>query len=317
MTACMSIGSAGKLAVEDSGSAPRTFNASSERYDFLYETMTKKQRRVGNRTIKGDLSDWEERNVEGASFCTGVVAFNANAQWFNNWMPRIIGTDTSGVNADGDPVYIPGTSLPSFDLLIYKEAKTFHFQDCYVNRCLIRGESAPSEEEPEVIDVVVQLIAKQRVTTTTWPNPEPAISYVEASRPFVMGHSTLTVGGTDYPFDKFTLSIDHNLITKFRNSLTLSCIRPGMRSVRLQTNNPFLTASFDALHETVTSPPTGKLKLERSSSYAEFTFAALDNLGEDPSIRGKSEIVHSLDFQALRDASLNAPEIKGSTTIAP
>lgn len=317
MTACMSIGSAGKLAVEDSGDSPRTFNNASERYDFLYETMTQKQRRVGNRTIKGDLSNWEERNVEGASFCSGVIAFNANAAWFNNWMPRIIGTTTDGNNGDGDPIYVPDTSLPSFDLLIYKEAKTFHFYDCYVNRCLIRGESAPSEEEPEVIDVVVQLIAKQRVTTTTWPNPEPVIPTSESARPFVMGHSTLTVGGTDYPFDKFTLSIDHNLITKFRNSLTLSCIRPGMRSVRLQTNNPFLTASFDALHNTLSSPPTGLLKLIRGGSYAEFTFAALDNLGEDPSIRGKSEIIHSLDFQALRDASDDEPEIKGSTTIAP
>ena len=323
MSTCMSIGSAAKLAVEDGGgSSPETFNASSERYDFLYETMTKKQRRVGNRTIKGDVSDWDERSVEGASLVSGVVAFNVNPTWFSNWIPRIIGAKTDSNNADGDPIYEPDTSLPRFDLLIYREAKTFHFYDCYVNRCVIRGQSAPGEEEPEAITAVVQLIAKERVTTTSWPDPEPTAGVDMNSLPDVMGLSTLTIGGTDYPYDAFVLSIDHSLIAKWRNSLTLSCIRPGMRKVRLQVNSPFLTASFDSLHEVLTSRPSGLLKFNRAGalddSYTEFNFGALDNVGDDPTVRGKTEIPHVFEFNCLKKASFPSvanptPEITGET----
>jgi hypothetical protein len=314
----MSIGSAAKLAIEDSnGESPETFNASSERYDFLYETMTKKQRRVGNRTIKGDLSDWEERSVEGSSLCSGVVAFNASPAWFSKWIPRVIGTETNGNNADGDAIYEPGVSLPRFDMLIYKEAKTFHFYDCYVNRCVLRGQSAPGEEEPEAITAVVQLIAKDRVTTTSWPAPEPALGTTMNALPDVMGLTDLSIGGTDYPFDAFVLSIDHSLIVKWRNSLTVSCIRPGMRKVRLQLNSPFLTASFDALHETLASRPAGLMKFNRpgsvEDSYTELNFGALDNVGDDPQVRGKTEIPHVFEFNCLKDATTPVPEITGET----
>lgn len=316
MSTCMSIGSAAKLAIEDSGgTSPETFNASSERYDFLYETMTKKQRRVGNRTIKGDLADWDERSVEGASLCSGVVAFNASPLWFSKWIPRIIGATTNGNNGDGDPIYEPDTALPRFDMLIYREAKTFHFYDCYVNRCVLRGQSAPGEEEPEAITAVVQLIAKQRVTTTSWPATEPSIDVTMNSLPDVMGLADLNIGGTDYPFDSFVLSIDHSLIVKWRNSLTISCIRPGMRKVRLQVNSPFLTASFDALHEVLTSRPAGLLKFNRpgplDDSYSEFNFGKLDNVGDDPTVRGKTEVPHVFEFNCLKDNITPAPEITG------
>lgn len=316
MTECMSIGSAGKLAIQG-GSTPRTFNGSSERYDFLYETLTKKQRRVGNRGIKGDLSEWKERNVEGASMISGVVAFNASPEFMYNFMPRIIGSVTNGDNADGDPIYEPGTSLPSFDVLIYREAKTFHYKECYVNRCIIRGENVPSEDEPEVITVVLQLIGKERVTTTAWPDPEPALGLTVNSLPDIMGTSVLTLDSTEYAFDRFVLSIDHSLIVKFRNNLTISCIRPGMRKVRLQTNNPFLSASFDALHDTLDSPIGGTLVFSRDNGADDatttFTFGTLDNMGEDPNIRGKTEIQHVLDFQALRNKTDDVPEITGVT----
>lgn len=316
MSECMSIGSAGKLAVQGGGTAPRTFNASSERYDFLYETLTKKPRRVGNSGIKGDLAMWSERNVEGASMCSGVIAFNASPVWFSAWIPRIIGSVTNGNNPDGDAIYEPGTSLPSFDVMIYKEARTFHFYDCYVNRCIIRGQNVPSEDEPEVINVVVQLIGKSRIDTATWPDPEPSISTSANALPDVMGLSTLTVNSSDYEFDRFVLSIDNALITKFRNSLTLSCIRPGMRQVRLQTNNPFLSASYGALHDTLASPVGGSITLTRGDSYTKFAFGVLDNVGEDPAIRGKTEIQHALDFQCLKDASAGTPEITGTTHLA-
>ena len=228
-------------------------------------------------------------------------------------MTRIIGTTTNGNNGDGDAIYEPGTSLPSFDVLIDKEADTFHFYDCMVNRCIIRGQNVPSEEEPEVINVVVQLIAKQRVLTTSWPDPEPSLSTSSNALPDVMGKSVLTMDSTEYAYDSFVLSIDHGLIPKFRNSLNISCIRPGMRKVRLQTNNPFLSASFSALHDTLASPIGGSLKFERGDAYTEFAFGTLDNMGEDPNVRGKTEIVHALDFQCLKDASAGSPEITGTT----
>lgn len=313
MTECMSIGSAAKLAVQG-GNTPRTFDASSERYDFLYETLTYKQRRVGNRTIKGDLSDWKERNVQGASLVSGVIAFQASPSWFNAWQTRIIGdVDSSTTNDDGDTIYWPGTSLPSFDVMINREAKTFHYKECYVNRCIIRGQSAVSEEEPEILDVVVQLIGKSVDDAATWPATEPDLGVTENDLPYVIGLSTLNAASASREYDSFVFSIDHGLITKFRNSLTLSCIRPGSRKVRLQTNNPFLATSYGALHNTLASPISGVLTFNRGDAYTELKFATLDNMGEDPNVRGKTEIPHSLDFQALKDGENDIPEVGIST----
>lgn len=313
MTECMSIGSAAKLAVQG-GSLPRTFNASSERYDFLYETLTRKQRRVGNRTIKGDLSDWKERNVEGASLVSGVIAFQASPNWFNSWQTRIVGDlDSTTNNADGDDIYWPTTSLPSFDVMINREGRTFHYKECYVSRCIMRGQSAPSEEEPEIIDVVVQLIGKEVDDNATWPVTEPELGVTANDLPYVIGLAELNAASADRLFDSFVLSIDHGLIVKFRNSLTVSCIRPGQRKVRLQTNNPFLSASYGALHETLASPISGVLTFNRGDAYTEIKFATLDNMGEDPNVRGKTEIPHSLDFQALKNGTTGVPEIGIST----
>lgn len=316
MSQCMSIGSAGKLAVQG-GATPRTFNALSERYDILYETLTQKQRRVGNRTIKGDLSDWRERNVEGASMVSGVIAFQASPQFFRNWEQRIVGdVDSGNNNANGDNIYYPGTSLPSFDVMIYREARTFHYTECYVNQCVIRGENVPGEEEPEIIDVVVQLIGKTSNDNATWPTPEPSLGTTVNDYPYVMGLSTLDAASASREYDRFTLSIDHGLIVKFRNSLTISCIRPGRRKVRLQTNNPFLSASYGALHNTLSSPISGALRFTRGDAYTEFAFGTLDNLGEHPMIRGKTEVPHVLDFQALKNGSTGVPEVSVTTHLA-
>lgn len=313
MSNCMSIGSAGKLAIQG-GSLPRTFSNTSERYDFLYETLTLKQRRVGNRTIKGDLSAWSERNVEGASLVSGVIAFQASPAFFNAWQTRIVGEVDSGVNnSDGDNIYWPGTNLPSFDVMINREARTFHYTECFVNRCVIRGQNVPSEEEPEIIDVVVQIIGKTANDSATWPGTEPELGVTDNSLPYVMGTSVLTAASASREFDSFALTIDHNLIVKFRNSLTPSCIRPGERRVRLQTNNPFTSSTYTALHKTLASPITGSIKLNRGTGYTLISFGKLDNMGEHPAIRGKTEVPHVLDFQALKDATNDKPEIEIST----
>lgn len=313
MSNCMSIGSAGKLAVQG-GSTPRSFDDTSERYDFLYETLTQKQRRVGNRTIKGDLSAWSERNVEGASLVSGVIAFQGSPDFFTNWQQRIVGNVDSGSNnADGDDIFWPGTSLPSFDVMINREAKTFHYRECFVNRCVIRGQNVPGEEEPEIIDVVVQLIGKTSADDATWPVTEPALDVTANSLPYVMGNSVLNAASASREFDSFVLTIDHNLIVKFRNNLSPSCIRPGERTVRLQTNNPFTSATYGALHDTLASPISGSIRLNRGDGYTLISFGKLDNMGEHPSIRGKTEIPHVLDFQALKDATNGIPEIAIST----
>jgi len=312
MTECMSLGSEAKLIIED-GALPRTFDVNSERWDFLYETLTKKRRRIGNRTIKGDLSDWKERNVEGASMVTGVIAFQASPLLLSKWIPRIIGTITNGDNPDGDPIYEPGTSLPSFDVLIHRAAKVFRYSECYVNQCEIRGESSPGEEEPEIVDVVVQLVGKTMSNATAWPDPEPEPDVSVNSLPDVIGLSTLNVGAESRDFDRFILTIDNNLQVRWRNSLTPTCIRPGMRKVRLQTNNPFITDTYDELHETLDAPVSGILRLVRGDAYTEFEFGTLDNMGEDPNARGKTEMPHVLDFQALRDYTNSIPEITGTT----
>ena len=46
-------------------------------------------------------------------------------------------------------------------------------------------------------------------------------------------------------------------------------------------------------------------------------FGKLDNMGEDPNVRGKTEIPHSLDFQALKAGATGVPEISITTHLVP
>ena len=76
--------------------AATPFDGSSERYDFIYETMQAKRRIVGTKSIVGQRAQLVERTRKGAYSTGGRLAMYTSPADLDNWLPRILGAAASG-----------------------------------------------------------------------------------------------------------------------------------------------------------------------------------------------------------------------------
>src|SRR5688572_9315496 len=100
-------GSLSALYVEP-GASTHTFDSSSERYEFLYETLQKRPRIVGGNGIRGTRAQSVERTRLGAYPVGGRIAMNVSPADLDLWLPRILGATESS------DTFATAESLPSF-----------------------------------------------------------------------------------------------------------------------------------------------------------------------------------------------------------
>lgn len=323
---CMALGANTKLAVSfDAQPAdtagvpqPRTFDATDFRFDFLQAAIVKQRRRVGNRTIKSTLDDFSERSSEGASLIAGRLSFQASPFLLHHFMRATLGKPN--LDRDGSALSPPaGTTLyhpnclENFDLLLRFDAEqaVIQFLQLYVNKMVIRAASEPGANEPEIVQVFMDCFGRSVDTQAAWPSPEPAFGTDEEDLPYVVQESTLTLGGTTVTPDSWTLEIDRGLQVKWRGRLTPTCIFPTKNDVRLRAEIPLCDTIFDVLHETAGSANhvAGILNLAKANTSTKFDFIKMDNVGPDPVVNGKEEVMHQLDLIALAEESSGTPAI--------
>jgi hypothetical protein len=113
--------------------------------------------------------------------------------------------------------------------------------------------------------------------------------------------STLTLVGTEYPFEAFNLLIDNMLQPLMRNSLRPSCIQSQGRRVRFQ---PRLTLCDDSANNLYFSRPDGTASLSFASSKylgdanssTIFTMGRVYGRKITPQTRGRTETFLDLDL---------------------
>ncbi len=314
MAACAAQGVFGKILIEPKaaeGDADPVFDNNSERYTFMYETMSSNRELHGTRSIYGTLSLYQTQLSKKPYTPMGMPGMQPGARDLDRWLPRILG----GAEAS-DPLATPdlfplAESLPLFDMLIHRDNGVFHYKNCRVNQAVFQGRSDAGEDEGNIISLGMHIIAMDEVEAS-WPGSEPAVPVHVEDAPYIFSQGVLTVGGTAYPFNEFKLNINNGLQVRHRNSLLPTCVFSAGRTVRLEVDSPFTAAAFDRMEALYNGSSLGTLRFEdllRGGAGGSlevrttFTFPALRAHMDIPTIRGKGEIPLSLKMQAYRTAS--------------
>ncbi len=288
MSATDAQGSQTKFCMEP-GDAPHTFDTSSEPYDPLYETLAKKGRIVGGSTMRGTRSQSVERTRYGHYPVGGRIAFNISPADLNLWLPRMLGA------ADIADAFALADTLPSFGILVDRVTQTFQYKDCMVNQWLLHGKAGPGDGDPDLLELVLDIFAKDEVTGTTYP----VLTLPTASNvaPYVMSDcSTLTLAGAARQMKEFWLTGSNFLQRRWVHNITASRLSPRDRLINFRAVFPY-DSDHSSLYGQALAGATGTLTFTNSgiSKALSFVFGALQSPDNSPTVQGKQEINITID----------------------
>jgi len=263
------------------GASPHTFDTSSERYEFLYESLQKRGRIVGGTGIRGTRSPHSARTRAGHYTVGGRVAMNVDPAGLDAWLPRILGA------AESSDSFALAESLPSFGVLVDRVTETFEYTDCVVNQAMFHGKAGPEDGEPELIEMVLDLIGKTEVANTSAPSV--SLSTAANATPYVFSDSALTLQSGSREVKEWWLLISNHIQPRWVNSLSATQLCPRDRTVILRTRLPYDTDTDD-LYGQALAGATGSLALTNGNLGTTFTFGTLQVPDESPIVRGKTEI---------------------------
>lgn len=292
---CSAIGALGRLLTESTGqTAPRTFNASSLRHEFIYETLGTERGLQASQAINGFLEPLATTVREKTFVPQGAIAVQASPVEIGRWLPRIFGADTGGE-------YLSNNLIP-FDVMVYRENGIFSYQDAVVARAVLRGRTSESAESVEFVDLIVQLIGKNEIINTglTWPDPGPALGTGVANLPYTFWESTLDLNGTEFEMESFTMVIDNMVDFRLNNKRSPSCIRSLGRKVNIEVKLPFTCGGLDEAESLNTTAGNGELSLATTGMSTRFIFRSLRNEFKTPTIPGRVYIPLELNLVASK-----------------
>ena len=288
-------GSQSKLLVD----AALPFDASSERFDFIYESIKKSGRIVGERGITGTRSNHVERTRIAPYKVGGQLAMDMCTLDLDKWLPRILGA------AESSNSFTLAETLPTFYMLIDKVGGIYRYDGCVVDKVLINAEADP-DGEGSLVTVLLTILAKTEEDEAggiTWPASEPSLAVTANRTPFIMHEGVFTVGGVAYQFKDFALLIDNNVKPRWVNSISATELCPADRYVVLRTTHPFTSTERDAFiastkQATAAAGVSSSLVFTNSTYVTTFTLAGLQWQGETPTVPGKVEIDCPIEFVA-------------------
>ncbi len=291
MSASDAQGSQSRMCFEP-GAAPHTFDSSSEPYDPLYESLQKRGRIVGGNTIRGTRSQASERTRYGHYSVGGRVAFNISPADLDLWLPRMLGANES------TDVFALADTLPSFGILVDRVTQTFQYKDCVVGRWLIHGKAGPGDGDPDLLQLILDIVAKDEVTGTSYPSLTlPVASNVA---PYVMSDcSTLTLNGASRLMKEFWLAGNNFVQRRWVNSITATRLTPRDRLINFRAIFPY-DSDHSSLYGQSLAGATATLTFTNSaiSKSVQFVFGTLQSPDISPNVQGKQEINIQIDATA-------------------
>jgi len=281
--------------VENSGDDdnPASFSSGSTRFDFVAENIGLQELVVGDQGLTGylDLSMDHIRN--GPAFVTGQMMMNVAPKELEFLLPYILRGEKTGSD------HFPGTEGKALDIMVKRDKAAFVYRGLQVDKALFRASASLNQAEPSLMEMMINFVGKDE-ESGAWPDPEP-VRDGEDVLYWLMADSTLTLGGSEWPFEAFNLMVDNMLQPLMRNSLRPTCIRSEGRRVSFQ---PRLTLCEESAEDLYFDRPQGAGNLTFSSSkYLEnndsstiFRFYNLYGRKRTPATRGRTETFLDLDL---------------------
>lgn len=248
-------------------------------------------------------------NVNAGPYTVGgPLAVQPSPDELRVLLPYILGGTESGSGTSGSPwTYALAETLPdakiSQDLRLSgtgSDAMVFHWDGVKFNTARFSS-SAGSQ----VLTLEIDAQGKSQTVNSTWPSIGSTLT---VDKPFIHAQLVLTLGGTAYQVDNFSLSIDNALILdRFLNSLTRTDIPESDRNITLEVDNPFKIADI-ALYEIAVAGLAGTAVFTNGSSILTFTFANLKAPTNIIERAQRGEAMNRLQFTAYETGT------PGSTT---
>jgi len=301
------MGFASKLLMQG-GAGPRVFDASSEAYSFLAETLSADRTTQGRRRLTGSLEMYDEAFREHSYLPGGAIVLQCSPKDLDNLLPRILGAAPSGT------VFSPGQSFGGgtgeFDILIDRENGVFRYTDCVVAKVTLRSATEEGNEgqNEELVELILYVFCKSETYATAWPATPPTLTLGGAYAPYAHWEGALTTNSNNTSYSEFDLNIDNMMRPIFNNSKTPQCFRPMGRMVTLNTNNPFTTTTLADAQAMIASGIAGTLTFTNGTLSTLINFAKLRNNYKSPNVKGRGET--RLPFRMIAAASSIAPSIK-------
>jgi hypothetical protein len=287
--------------------APHTFDVNSESYEFLYESVQKRQKIVGGQGIRGTREESQESTRLGAYTVGGRIAMNVNPLMLDLWLPRILGT---AENADS---FALAESLPSFGLLFNRVTQTFQYTDCVVSRAMFRAKAGPSDGEEEKVELVLEVVGKTETTGTSAPAVSIATT-ATSTQDYLISDGVFTFASSAREVKEFVILIDNHIQPRWVNSLTATALCPRGRTIAVQARLPYDSGTSN-LYGQARAGAAGTIVFTNSTVSTTFTFGTLQSPDESPIVRGKTEIDLILNLIARKTGSTASLAVSSDSTV--
>lgn len=295
MSATDAQGSQARFCVK-AGAAPHDFSSGAEPYDPLYESLQKRGRILGGNTLRGTREQAQERTRLGAYPVGGSFAFNPSPADFVNWLPRMLGAAASGTT------FALSDTLPSFGILVDRVTQTYQYKNCMVNRWMLHGRASPGDSDPDLLELVIDVVCTDEATGTSFP----ALNFSTSANiaPYVAADaSTQTFAGATRSIKEFWLMGQNFIYSRFGlGSLVATRLSPRDRLIKLRTVVPY-DSDHSNLYGQALAGATATLAFTNGAYSTTFTFGTLQVPADSPFVRGKTEIDLTLDMVARKTGS--------------
>lgn len=278
-----------------------SFNADSDAFEYLSETVAMQQAHYHSPGIRGTRSQRHERTRISAEPCGGSIVMNPTRSELEILWPLILGNTTKSTND-----WLLGETVPAFNVLFERVAKRVAYGNCWVSRANLRGTQGGPIEVTLDIEAV-----KEIVSATTWPatipDPPAADIYIMADTTFA-----LSADASAAEVMEWSLTIDNVLNTdRFMNSTQRNAIPATDRIITLEMTVPYTADEVD-LYDQAVAGAAGTLTLTNPTAATTiFTFANLKCPAQSPvTSRRGDEIMLSLRMQAYSTSAAAQNELK-------
>lgn len=288
----------GKLLTESSGSAPRTFSSSSLFHEIIYESVGTKRPIGSTNSISGNAANMKSSVRAGAYVTQGVIAVQASPKELTRWLPRIFGGTISGTTVS------LSNTLPTFDVLVYRENGIYQYTDAVVAQAVLRGKTTGGGEQIDFMDFIIQIVGKQElINTATWPATDPTIAVTADNLPYTFYETTLTLNTLPVEYEEIAMVVNNNLDVKHYNKQYPSCIRMTNRQIELSIKAASTCDNLSTALSQNTATGSGVFSLTTTNMSTVFTFDSLRNAFETSTINGKVIFPQKLSIEAFSAAA--------------
>lgn len=300
-TGCGSTGVTANLFAEP-GSGDPTWDSSSERIEFESDGVRKSGTLIEPVGIYGTRSRFASRTRQGPYTVSGDIVVRPSPRFLGRWLQRMLGGAPTG------GTYGLAETVPEFALLADRVAGIFEYRDCKVSSWVLRGSSGGS------LLLTISVVGK---TEHTDVGSIPTVAFTDDAQeaPYVVTDVSADVDGTTRFFESFELSCDNAIATRFRNSVSATCLQEQDRVVGVGLQLPFNTTNRTDLYDQMKTGVAVTASLVNGNMSTVFSMPACQAPDQTPVVSGRSEIPYDIQLQAKATASADELTVTHDETV--